>query len=88
MSYQLMADGVIELATQKCIPADPSNVDYQRYVAWVARGNTPLPLPAPVRPTIDHEYGMLNDWVKAVVVEAGIDAIALKQRVEEMRKSR
>jgi hypothetical protein len=24
------------------IPFDPSNTDYQAYLAWVAQGNTPL----------------------------------------------
>lgn len=25
------------------IPFDPANVDYQKYLAWVEAGNTPLP---------------------------------------------
>jgi len=25
------------------IPFDPSNTDYQAYLAWVAEGNAPLP---------------------------------------------
>jgi hypothetical protein len=25
------------------IPPDPGNTDYQQYLAWVAKGNEPLP---------------------------------------------
>ena len=49
--YQLTPDypgsmeSVLHLASGRYIPFDPSNVDYQTYVQWVAAGNTPDPAP-------------------------------------------
>ena len=36
VSVMRITDGV-------SIPFDPSNTDYQAYLAWIAQGNTPLP---------------------------------------------
>jgi hypothetical protein len=29
--------------TNNFIPINPTNIDYQEYLKWVAEGNTPLP---------------------------------------------
>ncbi len=48
--YKLSNDGIsgtlasvlkMEGTTQKSIPLDEANTDYQEYLAWVAEGNTP-----------------------------------------------
>ena len=34
---------VVRLQDNAFIPFDPSNTDYQEYLAWIEAGNAPLP---------------------------------------------
>jgi hypothetical protein len=34
---------ILIIGTTTSIPLDPANTDYQKYLEWVAEGNTPEP---------------------------------------------
>jgi len=36
-------NSVIRLSDGSCIPFEPTGIDYQEYLDWLAEGNTPLP---------------------------------------------
>lgn len=47
MTYKILSDHAISL-NGACIPTDPENSDYQKYLAWLSEGNVPEPAdPAP-----------------------------------------
>ena len=43
-NYKLGLGGVVKrLPDNAFIPFDPANIDYQKYLEWLAEGNTPEP---------------------------------------------
>lgn len=52
-AYQLTSGTcILRTSDGAFIPPDPANVDYQGYLAWLAAGNTPDPVPIQPMPTI------------------------------------
>jgi hypothetical protein len=55
MTYQLTSgETILRLTDNAFIPQAPGNRDYAEYQAWLAKGNTPLPAPAPASPGPDY----------------------------------
>ena len=43
MFNETTPSSVIRTSDGACIPFEPANIDYQKYLKWVAEGNTPEP---------------------------------------------
>lgn len=53
--YQLTSStSILRLSDNAFIPQAPGNRDYREYQEWLAKGNTPLPAPAPPAPGSDY----------------------------------
>jgi hypothetical protein len=53
MTYTLTSEPntIIRDLDQAFIPADPANIDYQAYLAWLEEGNQPTPYTPPPEPS-------------------------------------
>jgi hypothetical protein len=40
---KLSTNMILRIADNAFIPFDPANTDYQAYLKWLEKGNTPLP---------------------------------------------
>jgi hypothetical protein len=76
MNYQMLDDGyVLRLDDNACIPPDPSNTDYQAYLAWRAAGNTPLPVTPPTYADYAAAFmGNFTAWIETVAQSNAYDS--------------
>lgn len=73
MNYQFATTGGIIRADGAHIPTDPANSDYQKYLAWRAAGNTPLPADQPSLAEAKAEIEIrINQRIEQAKIQAGI----------------
>lgn len=69
MSYKLTKTAmVIRMADGAWIPPHADNVDYQRYQAWLAAGNTPTPKDADPTPIDQSDVDNIEKQIKALAL--------------------
>ena len=60
---------VLRLSDNAYIPVDPANTDYQRYLEWLAEGNTPEPAD-PIIPAVPQSVTMRQ--ARLALLHAGL----------------
>jgi hypothetical protein len=73
---------IIRLSDDAWIPTDNQSRQYQEYLAWVAAGNTPEPVPQPTQPTKAEQIAKLfteYDKDRKQLERYLVDAIGLYQ---------
>ena len=89
--YKLLDGGncILLVPSQKIIPADDGNSDYQEYLAWLADGNQPDPVErGSINNKLDielHKYNedlqnLRNQWVAADIAD-GPNAATKKEQI-------
>ena len=53
MKYKYMENAILRIDDGAVIPINVENKDYEDFLDWVAKGNTPLPKDPPPPPTQD-----------------------------------
>jgi hypothetical protein len=73
MNSQVSETMILRDEDQAHIPADPDNVDYVEYLAWLAEGNAPNPYgPPPIATTLPETPPLEN---RVAELEARVDML-------------
>ena len=74
MNYKLNKTGVLRLDDSAHIPNDPNNLDWKKYLLWLAAGNTPEPAdPDPI--PVDQSDSDKRDRTTRVLIKMIADAL-------------
>jgi hypothetical protein len=82
--YALTKTNVILRDGNAWIPPDPGNAEYQRYLKWVAEGNTPDPVPPPTPEEIAAAAQAAQDKADAQEVRADLKFQALISKTPQL----
>jgi len=97
--YKLLKFGnVVRLSDNVCIPPDPNNSDYAKYLRWVELGGVPIPadpIPTPPNPRIAaikselialdaRRIRPLAEDNKSVLVALNAEAVALRTELQSL----